>query len=299
MNGFDSGVRITTGCKVNLFLNICSLREDGFHELETLFYPLPEPADELFIQKSANSGLRLICPERPSLANETTTLHKALAVYNEASGLDRGFDLVLTKRVPCGAGLGGGSANAAGFLRYLNDTAGAKALPEDRLLFIAAKVGADVPFFLLNSPALATGIGEKLKPVNVSLAGKYFLLIYPDIHVSTPWAYREWDKYYLSKKQPHNFLHVYFYSNLTSSELTDKTPFPYWPWFYNNLENIVFPAYPEIAAIKEELLRAGARSALMSGSGSTVFGIFDSFELAEQAVDLPCFAPFKRILQHL
>lgn len=299
-------VSIKTGCKLNLFLNICCLRQDGYHELETLFYPLAQPFDELIIEPKNTAGLDLQCPIRPGLSAENTTLHKALSAFNLATGLHLGFKLCLHKQVPLGAGLGGGSANAAGFLNYLNTQAGDKALPFAQLLKVAAGVGADVPFFLQNSPALATGIGENLTTVPVNLAGKWLVLIYPGVHVSTPWAYAQWDKLYaatqsgtLPQRNSKNELHTYFYNCLTSSALTDKKPFLTWSWFYNNLEDAVFPAFPELAKIKEKLLISGARAALMSGSGSTIFGLFNTEDQARQAVNLKDLQSYNSLVQVL
>ena len=299
-------ISIKTGCKLNLFLNICRLREDGYHELQTLFYPLAQPFDELLIEPKNSPGLDLHCPSRPGLSKEKTTLHKALAAFNLATGLNWGFKICLHKQVPVGAGLGGGSANAAGFLNYLNAQAGDKSLPFAQLLKVAAGVGADVPFFLQASPALATGIGENLTTVPVSLAGKWLVLIYPGVHVSTPWAYAQWDKIYAAaqgeippKRNSENELHTYFYNSLTSSALTDKKPFLTWSWFYNNLEDAVFPAFVELAKIKEKLLESGARAALMSGSGSTIFGLFNTEHQAKQAVNSSCLQVYSSLVQAL
>ena len=318
-------VTIKTGCKLNLFLNICCLREDGYHELETLFYPLAKPFDELTIEPKSTPGLDLHCPSRPGLSAENTTLHKALKAFNLAAGVDWGFKICLNKQVPVGAGLGGGSANAAGFLNYLNAQAGNKSLPFPQLVKVAAGVGADVPFFLQTKPTLATGIGEKLLTVPVSLAGKWLVLIYPGLHVSTPWAYGEWDKIYAgaqhdkglgvaveegpgkargyawasAPKSINNELHRYFYNCLTSSALTDKKPFLTWSWFYNNLEDAVFPSFPELARIKENLLISGACTALMSGSGSTIFGLFNTENQAMQAVNRTDLQVYTSLVQAL
>lgn len=299
---------LRTGCKINLFLNICALRSDGYHDLETLFYPLPEPYDELVIQRRVEPGLGLVCPQLPCLAEEDTTLHRAWRLFQACCPLPGGFEIVLRKKVPTGAGLGGGSANAAGFLLYLNNLAGKDALSPTDLAVVAAKVGADVPFFLLNKPALATGIGDKLQPLPVNLSGFYLLLVCPPWHVSTAWAYKEWDRLAslvglnlseegqasapilseqgaLGLKNTNLLYHCpqnTLQSSLTSCALTDKETV-FWPWFYNNLEQPVFSAFPGILQLKEKLLRAGAAAALMSGSGASVFGLFRSKNSAEAA----------------
>lgn len=314
---------LRTGCKINLFLNICALRQDGYHDLETVFYPLPEPCDELVISRCSKPGLSLLCPQLPQLANEDTTLHKAWRLFQATCPLPGGFEIVLRKEVPTGAGLGGGSANAAGFLLYLNSLAGKNGLPQAELAALAAKVGADVPFFLLNTPALATGIGDKLTPLSVRLPGLFLLLVCPPWHVSTPWAYKEWDRLASLNSSPELFagasqaccsasltgqessfvssgqgilplkkgklLPEWQDNSLTSSALTDKE-FVFWPWFYNNLEQPVFEGFPGILNLKEKLLGAGAAAALMSGSGASVFALFRnkrSAEAAKAAIDVP------------
>ena len=166
----DDAVVLRTGCKLNLFLQVCGLRPDGYHELQTLFYPLAEPYDEICLRPANKPGLNLVCPQLPTLATETTTLHKALDAFNRACDTKFGFEMLLNKQVPAGAGLGGGSANAAGLLRFLNREAGGQALSVEKLFEVAAGVGADVPFFLFYGPAMAIGKGEKLTPVQVSLA---------------------------------------------------------------------------------------------------------------------------------
>ena len=296
-------VHFRTGCKLNLFLNICSLREDGYHELQTLFYPLAEPFDEIYLRPAGAPGLSLVCPAFPALQAEKTTLHKALAAFQQALGPGKslekegGYELFLHKQVPAGAGLGGGSANAAGFLRYLNDNAGEAGLSREELIKVAAKVGADVPFFLMDGPALAEGIGERLTPVQVSLAGLYLVLVCPGIHVSTPWAYGEWDRRLAAGELKASLLQEYFYQTLTGSRQNAKVAL--WPWFYNNLEQAVFPARPEIAAIKDGLLKCGARAALMSGSGSSVFGIFSDRESALRVGSCKAFSGYRVLCQPL
>ncbi len=132
------------------------------------------------------------------------------------------------------------------------------------------------------------------------------MLIYPGVHVSTPWAYAQWDKIYAAaqgeispKRNSENELHTYFYNSLTSSALTDKKPFLTWSWFYNNLEDAVFPAFVELAKIKEKLLESGARAALMSGSGSTIFGLFNTEHQAKQAVNSSCLQVYSSLVQAL
>ncbi|MBQ4132314.1 MAG: 4-(cytidine 5'-diphospho)-2-C-methyl-D-erythritol kinase [Desulfovibrionaceae bacterium] len=275
----DSTV-LRSGCKLNLFLNICARRPDGYHELQTLFYPLPEPFDELFVRLTPEPGLKLFCPQMPELEQQNTTLHKAMNAFNQAAKVNLGCELLLNKRVPAGAGLGGGSANAAALLCFLNRQMKEHALRPEAMLTAAARVGADVPFFLLNSPAAATGVGERLIPAAVSLAGYYLLLALPGLHVSTPWAYAEWDRLHDEGRLPQSVLPDLFRQWLDAGAKTALSP---WPWFYNNLENAVFPACPEIGRIKEKLLEAGAGAALMSGSGSSVFALFRRREAAEAA----------------
>lgn len=151
------------GCKVNLTLRITGVRPNGWHELDTVFLPLDEPSDTLRLALRPGGGLALHCAE-PGIDPENNTLTKAYRLFTEASGFRPGVEAVLEKGIPHGAGLGGGSADAAALLGWLNARA-PEPLPLPELVGLAARIGADVPFFLYNVPCRASGIGERARPV--------------------------------------------------------------------------------------------------------------------------------------
>ena len=245
-------------CKINLGLNILNKRPDGYHNLETCFYPVSWtdileiiPADTLTFSSSGNSI--------PGRAEENLCLQ----AY---SLLKKDFDLQpvnihLHKIIPTGAGLGGGSSDAAHTLRLLN-TIFQINLSNEKLMQYAAALGSDCAFFIQDKPMLGSGRGDVLTEADVKLKGKFLLLVKPNIHVSTAQAYAN-----VKPNQPEVSLqHV-----LSTSAVSD--------WknvVKNDFEESVFGKYPEIKDIKEKMYSLGAIYSSMSGSGSTVFGIFDA-----------------------
>ncbi|KAA6302493.1 MAG: 4-diphosphocytidyl-2-C-methyl-D-erythritol kinase [Candidatus Ordinivivax streblomastigis] len=245
--------------KINLGLNIVSKRPDGYHNLETIFYPL-ELCDALEVVPASNlsftpSGIAIDGDSQTNLVMKAFHLLKAhydlpaIAIY-------------LQKNIPSGAGLGGGSTDAAFMLKLLNEFAELH-LSNEQLEEYAAQLGADCPFFIQNQPVFAEGIGNIFSPVPFSLSGYYVGLVKPDIHVSTQAAYSA-----VKPGKPHE-------SILTIIQ----DPVDMWKGrLVNDFEASVFPAYPAIGRIKEKLYELGAVYASMSGSGSTVFGIFKTPE---------------------
>lgn len=273
----EDGLTLTAGCKVNAYLKIVSRREDGYHELKTLFLPLPAPCDILRIFPGSSGRRMTFSCSLPELSGSDNIVVKAYHRFCEKTGFSPDIHVELEKHIPSGAGLGGGSSDAACLLTFLNGAAGRRALCDEALVTLAAGLGADVPFFLVNQPAWASGIGEVLTPAPdefSSLMGLTLLLVCPNIHVPTPWAYGEWDK---------NFLHSSNYS-LTEQDHMGIFLGCFRPSrLLNDFEQAVFPAYPAVRDIKETLLVAGASGALMSGSGASVFGLFRSKDKAQRA----------------
>lgn len=239
--------------------------------------PLSEPSDKLIISSSPSPGCKFFTAAS-GIDLQNNTLTRAYNLFATALPETPGLEMELVKGVPHGAGLGGGSANAAALLNYLNAEVKASGLPclePDALLAIAAHVGADVPFFILNRPAWVSGIGEIIQPDESALApyeNMHLLLICPNVQVSTPWAFKEWDKL---KKRGVNALtdQVQHDSNNSADVIR----------FSNSLEEPVFAAFPMLKNIKEKLLALGASQAVMSGSGSSIFGLFTSQKEAEAA----------------
>ena len=174
-------------CKVNLLLNILGRRADGFHELETILQPV-NLCDELTFERTS-SGLQLSCnnPELP--VDAKNLVHRAATAFFAASKISDGVRIHLQKNLPLAGGIGGGSANAAVTLTALNELFGSPLLLE-KLHELAAALGSDVPFFLNNQPALATGRGEKVQPLEAfpTLRDKAFFLVHPSFGISTPWS---------------------------------------------------------------------------------------------------------------
>ncbi|MBI4804481.1 MAG: 4-(cytidine 5'-diphospho)-2-C-methyl-D-erythritol kinase [Desulfovibrio sp.] len=282
------------GCKVNLYLDITGVRENGYHELETLFYPVPEPHDTLELELSQESdGLFLTCSDT-ALQGPSNLVAKAYEAYAARTGFRPGLTARLEKGIPSGAGLGGGSADAAALLGWLNAQAQELALSPGELGSLAAGLGADVPFFLSNSPAWATGIGDVLQAAASSLSGLAMLICVPSVRVNTAWAYKAWDQ-----AREHGS------ALSTSQPLTRLSPASMRPFcvsgtlIANCFERVVFQAYPAVRLLKERLLGLGAASACMSGSGSAVFGIFRDAaraDAAASALDEPEVAVFSALL---
>jgi 4-diphosphocytidyl-2-C-methyl-D-erythritol kinase len=275
-------VTLIAGCKVNLALVITGLRPDGYHELDTLFLPLPEPHDTLSISPGEpGAGLALTCSD-PGLAGPSNTLAKAYSAFARATGLAPDLAVHLDKGVPQGAGLGGGSADAAALLLHLNAQAGGRALDHATLTELAAGVGADVPFFLGNQPARGQGIGERLTPADPGLSGLALLLLCPSEAVNTGWAYRAWDALPPERKTPPRAAGRFL---TWASSRYKRSPCFFRACLWNSFENAVFPAHPGLRRLKEDLLRHGAGGACLSGSGSSLLGLFRDTTQAERAAE--------------
>lgn len=260
---------LRAGCKININLQITGVREDGYHELDSLFYPLSEPHDILHVRKGSTSGLTLEC-SRAGIDPLRNTLTRAYAAYAKATGFSPSLHIVLEKDIPQGAGLGGGSADAGALIRFLDGQA-PKPLPKAALIEVAASVGADVPFFLYNSPCRVQGIGERLTPCECPLSALTLLLVCPDVHISTPWAYAAWDRKQMQENMPHN---------LTTPEVGAKGWDSCRVRFANAFEAVVFPEYPLLRKLKETLLQSGAAAAVMSGSGASLAAFFRDADTA-------------------
>ncbi len=269
---------IQAPAKINLSLRITRRRPDGYHELESLFAPVPGLFDTLELSP-APEGCS-IEPGIPGLAAEDNLIYRAWASFGQATGFRPGLRVGLTKRIPSGAGLGGGSSDAAAMLLWLNAGAGERALYATALNALAARLGADVPFFLLGGPAWATGIGEVLTPVELDLSPFTLVLVTPDIHVPTPWAYGRWDELHPEaalQNDREELLTTGHHANMNRSSLLPMK-------VRNDFEMAVFPEYPRLRRIKETLLGLGAACCAMSGSGSSLFALFREPERAQTAI---------------
>ncbi len=265
-------------CKVNLLLNILGRRADGFHELETLLHPIGL-YDHLTFSR-APRGIELSCSD-PALPTDSRNLvYRAAALFLEAARIREGVRLRLEKRIPLAAGLGGGSGDAATALLGLNELFGGPLGPEV-LQALAARCGSDVPFFLRSGPAIGTGRGEQIEPLEPfpALAGKAFFLVHPGFGVSTPWAYGQLARFPQALEgRPGRARRLAALLQVGDLKAAVAE-------FYNSLEAPVLEKYP-ILALYQEFLRAhGALAALMSGSGSTTFALLDHLAAAQAVAE--------------
>ena len=268
-------LRKKSPCKVNLLLNILGRRDDGFHELETVMQPI-RLYDELRFER-AEHGIELTC-DQPSLpTGQDNLIYRAAVHFFEIARLTGGVRIHLEKRIPVAAGLGGGSGDAATALLGLNEVFDFPLTPA-QLQSAAASLGSDIPFFLQDKPALATGRGEHIHALHPfpALKGMYIVLVYPGFGVPTAWAYQNLapfpDAMNGTPGRARLLVDCLMGGNLSAS--TDC--------FYNALELPVFRKYPLLPMVREHLAREGARVARMSGSGSTIFALADNSEAAER-----------------
>lgn len=264
--------------KINLGLNIVERRPDGYHNLETVFYPVglfngtpenPEPFCDILEVTSlpSGSGLQILFSGRPvDCPPEKNLVSKAARLITQDS--DIALRIELQKHLPDGAGLGGGSADATFTLKAINQIAHL-GHDDDALKRMALLLGADCPFFVENRPCFAEGVGEILSPVGNVLEGKWGVIAKPDLHISTKEAF--------SGVSPHR----------PEVALREIIRLPIAEWrnlMHNDFEDSLFPLYPELGEIKARMYGLGAEYAQMSGSGAALFGIFDSQKSAVQAL---------------
>ncbi len=265
-------------CKVNLILNILGKRADGFHELETVMHPV-NLCDAMTFER-AGTGLQLTC-SHPELPTDSKNLvHRAATSFFAAANIFDGVRIHLQKNLPLAGGIGGGSANAAVTFTALNELFGTP-LPPGKLHELAAALGSDVPFFLHDKPALATGRGEQVQTLEnfSALRGKAFFLVHPGFGISTPWSYQNLARFpeALNGRAGRAGKLV---SQLQEGDLPAAAG-----EFYNSLEAPAFDKFPVLALYKEFLRENGALVSLMSGSGSTTFAIAENLAAAENLAE--------------
>lgn len=247
--------------KINLGLNIVEKRNDGFHNIESIFYPIPL-CDALELIENKNTTNNLFSSSGiPIPGNNSDNL--CLKAYNL---LTKDYALPplkihLHKHIPIGAGLGGGSSDAAFFITTINSFFNLN-LSEEQQLNYAKQLGSDCSFFISNKPAFVKGKGDEFKIIDFTLSGKYIVLVYPNIHINTALAYSK----IKPKSATRNLL-----NDIKTLSITD------WKnYIHNDFEDALFPEFPSLSEIKNKLYHLGAEYAAMSGSGSTLFGLFSS-----------------------
>lgn len=265
-------------CKINLGLNILRKREDDYHDLETVFYPLPlNDVLEVITNNSktsnptsVNSKVRFSTTGLPINGSEGKNLCvKAYEMLKEDFPTMPPVQIYLHKAIPIGAGLGGGSADGSFTLKILNEKYQLR-LSTEQLLDYALRLGSDCPFFILNEASLATGRGEFLHKIDVNLSSYSFLLINPGIHISTPWAFKQ-----LVPSFPAKSIREIIHQPVSSWKEN----------LANDFEKPIFDHYPELGKIKSALYQGEAIYASLSGTGSCLYGIFPKNQLPQ--IQLP------------
>ena len=262
-------LQLRAPAKVNYRLDVLGKRADGYHDLRMVMQRV-DLCDEIEIALSDLPGVRVTCGSSKGVPDGPGNIAwRAADALVKLSGRDVGIDITITKKIPVGAGLGGGSSDAATVLMGVNELL-ELGLPDERLREIGVKLGADVPFFIFKKAALAEGIGDQLTALE-QVPDLWVVLANPGIHVSTAWVYQ----------------------NL---RLTTNKPIAIIPGSYggiaqvcdllsNDLERVTCGRFPMLNELKDLLIAAGASGSLMSGSGSTVFGLFDDEKTARRAAE--------------
>jgi len=256
-------------CKLNIGLYITSKRADGYHNLETVFYPVTGLTDVLEVVPVDTADIAL---HGKIVAGDKhdNLIWKAYQLLKQDFPAIPELSIHLLKNIPMGAGMGGGSADGAFMIKLLNDYCGL-GLSKEVMVSYALQLGSDCPFFIENTPQYATGRGEVMQPVSIDLSAYSIQLICPQVHVSTAAAFK------MITPKPALF-------NL---QMLPELPIELWKGVVSNdFEAPVFAQYPELATIKEQLYAQGAIYAAMSGSGSTVYGIFPKGQRASVSTGL-------------
>jgi len=249
---------LRANAKINIGLRILGRRKtDGYHVLETIFQEI-DFADIIHVDINRSGTFNLACNRKDIPTDGSNLILKAVNRIKPYLPEGMGAEIYLEKNIPVGAGLGGGSSDAAAILKYFSSLYNHK----QDLLPLAVDLGADVPFFLKGGTAYATGTGDILKSVKIPMDWTVCLVM-PPFQISTPWAYKE--------------LRISLTDTVKKTNISSflRQEFS-WRFFENDFERVIIPAYPQIGAIKAALLECGALYAGLSGSGSTVYGIFCS-----------------------
>jgi 4-diphosphocytidyl-2-C-methyl-D-erythritol kinase len=244
-------------CKVNLGLRIVARRNDGFHDLETIFLPIPFE-DCLEVERSKDTTTLTISGLPIEGETRSNLCMKAYELLQSKFALPP-LDIKLHKQIPTGAGLGGGSADAAFMLKLLNNKFNLQ-LTTTQLINLASQLGSDCAFFIINKPCIGTGRGELLQPIELpQLDGMFGILVMPGIHVSSAWAFQQ-----ITPTSP-------------AKSITESISSPIQNWKHeleNDFEGPVFKTYPELMSVKEKLYASGAIYASLTGSGSALYGLY-------------------------
>ncbi len=262
--------------KVNLFLKVLNKRPDNYHNVETVFERI-NLFDSLVLKLRKDGGIAIICDNRDVPAGEENLCFKAARLLKEETGCKKGVSIKITKRIPLGAGLGGGSSNAAVVLLGLNRLWGLN-LPRSRLVRIAARIGSDVAFFIYDTTfALGKGRGDKISILsNLNKIKLWHILVIPRVRVLTPLIYGKFSSFSKLTRSSCNV--KILTSVLAKNGLSKGRP------LFNSLESVTFKVYPQVRIVKDALIGLGLKNTLMSGSGCSVFSIVSGRKEALNAV---------------
>jgi 4-diphosphocytidyl-2-C-methyl-D-erythritol kinase len=264
-------MRLRAFAKINIGLHVVGKRPDGYHDIETIFHQI-NLGDELEMLQSDEGDV--FTSDLPELGSDNSNLClRAVHVLRDLTGVHTGVEINLKKRIPIAAGLGGGSADAAAVLKGLKKL-WTLDITDEELKTVSATLGSDVPFFLTGGTAYATGRGERLEPLDVKIP-YWILVVTPPVRISTTWAYTNLK---IARDAHRVHLPDLLRTSIGHPDLLREK-------LCNEFEPIVFGAHPEARQIKESLLKAGAEVALMSGSGSSIFGFFSDQKLAEKVAE--------------
>ena len=255
---------VESPCKINLGLKVLNKRDDGFHNISSIFIEL-NLVDFIEFRKSKTPIIEF---KGANIDTDNTVL-KALELVNKYYNINFEHTITITKNIPIGSGLGGGSSNGASTLKSLNQLYNLN-ISDRELMVLSKKIGSDVPFFINGGIKKVTGTGDIIENINYAdLCSKYYLLVMPSFSISTSWAYKKIKKHL-------DLLKI----NPKFPPLTSKVD---WALFENDFEQFVCSAYPEILDIKKIFYKSGALYSSLSGSGSTVFGIYNDMKSAISA----------------
>lgn len=268
---FD-GLQLPSFAKINWKLSVLGRRADGFHELRTIFQTITLH-DLLTFSGRTDERLQLTCDAREIPVDGRNLIYRAAIALRELYGLRLGASIHLAKRIPAEGGLGGGSSNAAVALLGLASLWNLK-VSKAELCALGTRLGADVPFFFTGGTALGTGLGTQVTPLS-EVSAEHLLIVMPDAKMATAEAYSELNAPALTKADGDTILPI----SRADEHFADSFP----DALHNDFEQVVFRLKPEIERAKNALVLSGARQALMTGSGSSIFGIFENQETQERA----------------
>ncbi len=255
--------------KINLFLNIEGVRDDGYHTL-TMVNAQIGLSDRLTVEVVLKPGINITCDNPSVPLDESNTVYKAATRFMEQHNQENGVKIHIAKKIPKGAGLGGGSSDAAAVLSALNELTG-YCLPKEELMEIGAGIGSDVPFFFANGCCVCRGIGERIEPIEIADSPEtpplYAVVCSPQAEISTPCAYRQWDELKHPKNQDAQPL-----IDALKNRQWDRIP----GLLFNSFEQVIYDEYPEVNAAFQTFRDLSPTMPLLTGSGSNIFSLHAS-----------------------